>query len=170
VFETRANLRLCDTLPGFGYIMDACLGIDRSQEDAPVQQLALLHGGERPARFDLCRVGDPLAIGSVLPHAYHSLHASAWTRSQTRSKARRIKCISRALVPSETRAEGSRPSWCEFPRERIVSMLGAGLFIGEARLPRLIRGRALMTVVCSSLSKSWRVDPLILCKTSKRRR
>ena len=81
VFEMRANLRPCDTLPGFGYIMDACLGIDRSEKDAPVQQLALLHGGERPARFDLCRVGGPLTVGSALLYAYQSLHASAWTRS-----------------------------------------------------------------------------------------
>lgn len=153
VFETRATLRLCDTLPGFGYIMDACLGIDRSQEDAPVQQLALLHGGERPARFDLCRVGSLIADVFMLSCAHLSLQTSAWARSKTWTQARRVEYISRALVPSETHAQSPRPSWCELSCEWIVFELGAGLFIGEAAPTKSIQSQTLITVLSSSLSK-----------------
>lgn len=53
---TRALLRRDHTLPGFGYVVDACLGMDRSEANEVIPELAMLHGGDSISRVDLCRV------------------------------------------------------------------------------------------------------------------
>jgi hypothetical protein len=113
-FEIRAHLRLSDTLPGFGYIMDACLGATRSDIDAPTQHLSLLHGGSGPARINVCRVSQNRSSCSHgTPHSIRSV--SAWARNETRPKAGEAERLSCLMVFTKAHCQAPGASGHGFP-------------------------------------------------------